>query len=163
MKSLTNLLSDWRAARARMEKLAADTPRIIGVESVRIVKQNFQLQEYDSGIGGTQWPARAAKTNKAYDRRGQYKGSVYNSSSKLLLQTRNLFRNVRFTVIGKNVQVGVNLSLVPYAKIQNEGGHGIPARKFIPANGEPPNRKILKAVVKKIVFERDRAMKDFKT
>lgn len=162
MKSISQLLTDWRTARARMEKLSNDAPRIFGAESVKVVKDNFRIQGYDSGTGVKTWESRKASTNKAYAKRWGVKGSVYQASNPLLQQTRNLYNAVKYVVAGRQVDVGINLSLIPYAEKMNKGGNGTPARKFIPANGEPPNPKILKAAHKKIVSERDNAMKDFK-
>lgn len=145
-----------------MQRLDRDLPRIIGVESVKVVKQNFINQSYNTGAGSVGWEARSSKTNRAYDRRGQYRGSVYNSANKLLLQTRNLYNSIAYTVNGKSVTVGVNQSLVPYAKRMNQGGGGVPARQFMPKPGDPPNIAILQRVKRKIEFERNKAMAPFR-
>jgi hypothetical protein len=170
MKSLQQLLSDWRTARSNMTKLQGNIPKIIGNESVRVVKNNFKLQAYDSGTGTTSWPKRKPETDKRYDKRKGVKGSVYNSANPLLTQIRNLYNAVKYYPQGKGVTVGVDLTLIPYAKKMNEGGQGTwgknktntPARKFIPEASEGPNVKILKRVEKKVVSERDKALKDFK-
>jgi len=170
MKSLSQLLTDWRNARTNMEKLQGNIPKIIGNESVKIVKDNFKLQAYDSGTGVTNWPARSPATNLRYDKRQGVKGAVYQSSNPLLTQTRNLYNAVKYSITGKSVTVGVDLTLIPYAEKMNKGGAGkwgnnetkTPARKFIPGPDEQPNMKILKRVKKKVVSERNKALKEFK-
>lgn len=171
MKSMSDLLSDWRTARTQMEKVVNNLPRIIGNESVRVVKENFKLQGYDSGSGVKPWDKRADDTNKNYDHRYGVKGSVYNSGSPILMQTRNLYNSIKYSIIGKNVIIGVDLTLVPYGEKMNEGGSGTwgkhaktdtPARQYMPTPNEPPNIKILNAVGKKVKFESDKAMSIFK-
>lgn len=162
MKSLNELLADWRKSRVEMEKLNTDLPRIIGTVAVKLVKENFKLSGYDSGTGVKGWEGRSVKTNKAYDKRRGVKGSVYQSSNPLLMQTRNLYNSVKYGAQGKVVTIGVDTGLIPYAKRMNEGGGGIPARKYIPANGEQPNIKILKKVYRKIDSSRDKIMQNFK-
>ena len=176
MKSMSQLLTDWKQARAKMEKLHGDLPRIMGNEGVKVVKENFRLSGYDSGSGVKGWEARSAKTNAAYDRnRGKkgkgkkgkgkkstYKGSVYSSSSPLLRQTNNLYNGVHYEAKSKGVFIGVDKGVIPYAKRMNEGGGGVPARKYITAENEGPNQKVLKRVHKKVLSERDKAMQAFK-
>ena len=145
-------------------------PRIMGSECVKVVKQNFRLQGYDSGQGVDTWKSRDPKTDAAYDkgktkgkdgklskyRSGKnknYKGSVYQSSNPLLLQTRNLFNSVKSVIIGKTVNIGVDLGLIPYAQKMNE------QRKFIPT--DHANKKMMDAIAKKVNSERNKALKDF--
>eukprot|EP01037_Dinobryon_pediforme_P011470 gene11470-11564_t len=163
-----------------MQKLAEDTPRIIGNECVKVVKDNFRIQGYDSGLGVKTWDKRKPATDKAYDRgktynskgvqskyrsgkNKVYKGSVFSSSKPILDQTGTLKNSPKYKVNSKQVKIGVDLLLVPYAEKMNEGGNGTPARQFMPKEEAPPNPKMLKRIKKKIVFERDKAMKDFKT
>lgn len=137
-------------------------PRIIGNEAVKVVKQNFSLQGYDSGSGVNGWEARSPKTNRRYDRRTGVKGSTYNSGNPLLVQTHNLKNSIKYEAKGKSVFIGVDKGVIPYAKRMNEGGGGVPPRKYITAESEGPNQKVLKRVHKKILSERDRAMQAFK-
>ena len=153
-KSLQQLLNDFKASRQAMEKLSNDIPRIMGNESVKVVKENFSLQGYDDGAGVKPWKARDPKTDKAYDRRGRMKGSVYSSRNPLLKQTRNLFNSIKYRVSQKVVEIGVDLGLIPYAEKMNEERQYIPTLK--------PNIKMLQGFQSKIVRERDKAMKDFK-
>jgi hypothetical protein len=170
VKTIAQLIADMKAAKEAMKKLQADIPRIIGNESVKAIKDNFRLQGYDSGTGVSSWKARSQATNTRYDKRKGVKGSVYQSSNALLKQTGVLYNAVQYKVQGKLVFVGVDLGAVPYAKKMNDGGPGkwgknatnTPPRKYMPANGEPPNAKMLKRVVKKIGSERDRALNNFK-
>lgn len=66
-KSMTELVNDFRATQRAMEALQKQLPRIIGTEAVRCVKQNFQLQGYDTGSNFIKWPSRSDATNWAYD------------------------------------------------------------------------------------------------
>jgi hypothetical protein len=186
-KSLSQLLADWRKAKTAIEKLTNDMPRIIGNESVKVVKENFKLQGYDSGNGVTPWQPRKAVTDAAYDRGriryangkkskyrhgpGGYRGSVYNSENKLLLQARVLYNGIKYIVNSKrSVTIGVDDALIPYGRKMNEGGPGkwgkrptmTPARKFMPTPGEKPNAKILAKIFNKIERERKRILRDFK-
>lgn len=180
MKSLSDLMRDMANARKNMEKFADALPRVIGVESVRIVKANFSIQAYDSGNGITKWPARKASTNAQYDRgktvnsktgklskyrsgkNSVYKGSVYSSANPLLLQTHNLFNSIHYVASKKRVFVGINLSLVPQGKAINEGLAHQPQRQFLPKPSDGANPKIINAVGKRIKYETDKAMRAFK-
>lgn len=162
MKSLNQLLTDWRQAEAAMKKLQTNTPRIVGNESVKAVKDNFKLQGYDSGSGVAGWEARSDKTNEAYDKRHGVKGSVYQSSNPVLYQTHNLYNSIKYKIAGTVVKIGVDLGIIPYAEKMNEGGDGVPARKYIPKEEDGPNKKILRNVLKKITSQRDKAMNMFK-
>lgn len=169
-KSIAQLIADMKAARAAMKKLADDTPRIIGNTAVRVIKDNFRLQGYDSGSGVSSWKQRSQETNNRYNKRYGVKASVYQSSNPLLTQTKDLYNSIQYKVQGKLVFVGVDLGQIPYAKKMNDGGPGkwgkndthTPARKYMPANGEPPNVKMLKQITKKVQSERDRALIEFK-
>lgn len=167
-RSLRQLVIDWRNAANILQKLQNDLPRIIGSESVKVVKDNFKLQGYDSGTGVDGWPDRSPATNRRYDKRKGVKGTVYQSSNPLLTQTKDLYNAVRYYLQSKSVKVGIDLTLVPYAQRLNDGGAGkwgknsthIPPRPFIPT--DKPNIKILKRVLKKVKSEQSKALKDFK-
>lgn len=186
-KSMQQLLTDFRKATDGVVALKASMPRMIGVEAVKVVKMNFRLQGYDDGNGVTPWKERAAVTNFAYDynrtksfrtatgrkssAKNPYKGSVVSSKNPILEQTRNLYNALDYFVSGRNVTIGVDLQIVPYAQKMNEGGPGkwggkantnTPARPFMPKPNEPPNPKILSAVEKKLKFEQDKVMREFK-
>lgn len=166
MKTLPDLIREFSSARGRMEQLVKDAPRIIGNEAVRVVKQNFALSGYDSGSGFDKWAARKASTNLAYSRgrskggRSQYKGSIYSASNPILIQTRNLYNAIQYKTRSRSVFIGVNLTLIPYAKVHNEGGLRTPKRQYMPINGG--NKKITRIAGEKLIFERDRIMKVFK-
>lgn len=176
MESLEKLLADFKQARADHAKMMESAPRIIGVESVRIIHQNFALQGYDSGNGVEKWQPRKVSTNMAYGgtfthgvsrvtstkRAKQYKGSVFNAANPILIQTRNLYNSIQYKIAGGYVFVGVNLSIVPYAKAHNLGLHHEPKRKFMPDTSEGINPKMIKAVQRKLKFETDGIMKRFK-
>lgn len=172
-KKLSDLLTDFRGSKQQLETLVKNMPRIAGSVAVKIVKDNWRIQGYDSGTGVTKWPDRTAATNELYDKRVWVKGSVYNSSRRLLEQTMALFNAVKYDLLAGKVRIGVDLSLVPYAQYVNEGvkdgslgPHHIhtetPPRQYMPKPGEPPNPKIFAAIEKKVKYEADKALKVFK-
>jgi len=173
-KNLNDLLKDWRGTETEMQTLVKALPRIVGSEAVKSVKDNFRLQGYDSGTGVVKWKERSAATQSLYDKRVWVKGSVYSSTRKLLEQTMALFNGIKYDQIGTGrVRIGVDINLVPYAQYMNEGVTDgsmgphhihteIPPRQFMPRPGEPPNPKIMAAVEKKVIYERDKALQTFK-
>lgn len=192
MKSLADLLADWRDAVKEAEKYNARTPNVIGNEVVKAVMRNFDSESYDTGTTKIRWPKRSEETDKAYDKRRGVKGSVFSSGNKLLQQTWNLRDGVKYRVNGQTIFVGVNIGKVPYAQIHNEGGkieikarsqvnpfqregsaysktvkiaaHTImmPQRQFMPMPGEKENPAIIKAVLRKLNFDMGRIMIKFK-
>lgn len=170
MRTLSQLIEDWKIARGALTKLQADTPRIIGNVAVRSIKDNFRMQGYDTGAGVTNWKPRSQATNNRYDKRSGVKGSVYQSTNMLLKQTGVLYNSIQYKVTGKLVFVGVDLGAVPYAKKMNDGGPGkwgknatnTPPRPYMPRPNEGLNPKMLKGVLKKIQSEREKALKNFK-
>lgn len=168
-KSMAQLLQDFRSARNKTEKLQNSLPLIIGVEAVKVVRENFDKQGYDTGVSFTAWPKRAAVTNWSYDynrvsnswtiksggkgkgqfltpsgrkskAKNRYKGSVISSLNPILLQTRTLYRSIAYFLSGKKVTIGVDPSLVIYAQKMNEGGKGRWGRK---AATNTPARKFM--------------------
>jgi hypothetical protein len=150
MKSILDLISDIRVKTAAIKKMQEDAPRIIGVESVRILKDNFRLQGYDSGNGVIKWNKRSKVTDTAYsynrnasyrtpvrDKKSKYKnpykGSVVSASRPIMTQTGNLRDSINYQVAGKSVTIGVFPNVKKagalqeahsYAKKMNEGGSG---------------------------------------
>lgn len=202
---MAQLVADFRKAQKDMENLHRQLPRIIGTEAVRAVKQNFQLQGYDTGTSFQKWPNRADVTNWAYDynrnpnaqrirvtkggrvirgakvfvtptgrrsrAKNRYKGSTYQSSNPLLLQTRTLFRGITYFPGNNKVTIGVDPNLIVYAQKMNEGGRGkwgkkaqtfTPARPFMPRPGQPANPKIMRWVANKVNYEREKIMMPFR-
>lgn len=151
-------MQDFRSARNKTEKLQNALPQIIGVEAVKVVRENFDKQGYDTGVSFTPWAKRADVTNWAYDynrvsnawtvksggkgkgkfvtasgrkskAKNRYKGSVVSSLNDILMQTRTLYRSIDKFISGKRVTVGVDPTLVIYAQKMNEGGKGRWGRK----------------------------------
>lgn len=179
---MSALLADWRRSKQRMDMIARDLPRMVGVETKKIIRENFLLQGYDDGVSFQMWKAREPATNKRYDHRYGVRGSVFQSSNPVLHQTGDLenavdYKVERFFISGSGgtqlhvvIFMGVNLDLIPYAQIHNEGGHGMawgkvpftmPKRKYMPAPGERPNAKMLKAYEAKLKYEIRQAMQTF--
>ncbi len=151
-------------------------PRIIGAVSVQIIRENFKIQSYDTGNGTTKWQPRKYETNKAYGgsfthglsriqnntRAKQYRGSVYSASKPLLMQSLNLYNSIAYKILGKRVFIGLNLSIVPYARAHNEGLNHEPVRQFMPRPSQGANVKMLTAIRKKVDFETQKALRAFK-
>jgi phage gpG-like protein len=151
MPDLNDLERDLGNMESAMNNLGSRFPAIIGNESVRILRENFMLQGYDSGKGFRKWKKRSKATNTFYDynRTSSYrtpklgkksifknplKGSVVSSKSLILLQTGNLRDSISYRTSGQIVEIGVfprsivingkTHNAVVYAKIHNEGGTG---------------------------------------
>lgn len=202
---MAQLVADHRKMVAELTALQKQLPRIIGTEAVRAVKQNFQLQGYDTGTNFHKWPKRSDATNWAYDynrnpnaqrirvtksgrvirgakvfltssgrkskAKNRYKGSTYQSSNPLLLQTRTLFRGITYFPGPNKVTIGVDPNLIIYAQKMNEGGPGkwgkkaktnTPARQFMPRPGQPANPKIMRWAWNKVKYEQEKIMMPFR-
>lgn len=191
MEDLQKLLSDFQKARGDIDSfIKNDLPRIIGVESKKIILQNFTLQVYDSGNGITKWAKRAASTDKQYDRgktvsprtgklskyrtgkNATFKGSVYSSLNPILVQTHTLKNSIHYRISNYSAWIGVSGTFTginkksgeisTYAKALNEGDGHLPRRQFMPFPNQPGNPKIIAAVTKKTSFEIEKRMKKFK-
>ena len=170
MKSLIDLLNDINMKRNALKKLNEDAPRLIGTECVKIIKQNFNLQGYDSGNGVAKWQKRSKATDTAYEYnrtasyktpvlgkkskyKNPYKGSVVHASRPILFQTGNLRDSIRYEVSGKVVTIGVfpkvfNINgktrdAIAYAKINNEGGSSKWGRKGHEHDTHIPKRQFM--------------------
>lgn len=171
-KPLSQLVADWRITKADMERYIKKLPDTAGAVAVEVCKDNFRLQAYDDGTSRARWAKREKRTNRRYDRRKGVKGTVFNSANKILEQSGNLRDSIKYKKLGPNlVWIGVDLSVIPYAKIHNEGLKGLawgknsfvmPKRQYMPMTGEGPNKKILTAIQKKVTFDLKRIMQKFK-
>lgn len=167
---MARLLADWRSSKQKMDLVINKLPRMAGIEAKKVVRENFLLQGYDDGRMFRMWAKREDSTNNRYDKRYGVKGSVYSSSHPVLHQSGDLENAVDYEVVNdKTVVIGVNLAVIPYAKIHNEGGPGsayghpfvMKQRQYMPLPGDPPNLKILKAIQEKLKYETAEAMKNF--
>jgi hypothetical protein len=79
MKSLSQLAKDFGTARRAYHILHDQAPRIIGDIAVKETQRNFHMQGFVGGGGYDRWKPRKSSTNEAYNKRGNYKGSVFNS------------------------------------------------------------------------------------
>ena len=128
MKSMYDLARDIKEAAEACERAKKDMPRRLGKKAVDVTKENFVNQ----GFEGQRWKERAESTDKQYDRRGSYKGSVYSSKSPILRQTNNLFNSIQFRVRGKMIEIGIfEDRIIKYAQRHNEGIGNSPKRQFI--------------------------------
>ena len=152
MKPIAQLINDFHKVVVTYEKNMQSLPQIIGKIAVDVAHENFKAEGYIANEAVNKWKKRSPQTNKNYDR----KGSVYSSKNPLLRQTNKLYNSINYNVKSKNtVFIGVNLSLIPYAQIHNEGLEGkawgknpftMPKRKFIGINQKLKNR--IKAKIK---------------
>ena len=125
-RGIRQAIADFRKMREEMSTLERNLPVIIGNEVLAFIHGNFDRQAYN----GKKWEKRSPATDAAYDRRGSYKGSVYNSSNPILHQTGNLEDEVHKEVQGRKVFIGINENRIPYGRIHNEGGQiGVGARR----------------------------------
>jgi phage gpG-like protein len=162
MESLDVLLSRFKKDAAAAKAAIAKLPRIIGNEAVRSIRGNFAIEGYYDGNSFKQWAERKPSTNKQYDRRGNYKGSVFNSDNPILKQTGNLRDSVKYKATDKLVRVGTDLDIIPYAQAHNEGIGKQPKRQFMPTRGEGLNEDMRKKAYYKFDGEITKALMDIK-
>ena len=173
MRSLKDLNSDFGNAKAALQKLhERELPTIMGVEAVKLVRENFTEQGYENGEGKEDWQPRPEWVNKVYDTNPAYKGSYIKGSNPIAKQTGKLFRSIQHQETTNKTFVGVNTNLVPYAPKINEGGTSywaeigrsinVIARKFLPVPGEPINPKLIATSKRKYEQRLDRVMQRFK-
>jgi phage gpG-like protein len=109
---LSNDLNRFRRDVQRMSReissLRGDLPRIGGTMAIKFVHSNFQKEMFQ-GKPGQSWKGRAPGSPRA---------------SRKLLRDRNiLFDSIEYRKTGAlGFKVYVDLGVVPYAKIHNEGG-----------------------------------------
>ena len=126
MKSIEELISKFKNLNTEFKDLTNQIPVVIGVQSVKYIQKNFTNKSFD---GGPKWKEISPTTKEFYDKRklGK-KGTVFNSDdTHLLWQTGNLRDSIQYKIEDdKKISVGIPesiiSSLVPYAKIHNEGG-----------------------------------------
>lgn len=180
MKNLQDLSRDWQEARRAMQKSVEDIPRIAGIIAVKVIKQNFVGQGYNTGIGVERWVPRKASTNRAYDagktrnsktgklskyrsgKNSTFKGSVFSSENPLLIQTHALMNSIQYRANKREVFIGFDEGLIPYGKRMNEGGGGVPRRQFLPYKNQRPPISMLRAIESQIIKERNQILKKFK-
>jgi phage gpG-like protein len=127
MKNLSDLKKDFNQIVKNYNSDAGKLPRIVGDIAVKTIRENFLYQRFDEP-GGTKWKDRTPGTDKSYTQgrgkggKSKYKRSVFNASNPILIQTGNLRSGIKYIVQGNKIDIGVNLNIVPYAKIHNEGG-----------------------------------------
>lgn len=177
-RGLEEALKDYRKAVSDTVRLTNNIPRILGVEMVEWIHDNFRKESYL----GAKWEPRKPETNAAYDRRTGVKGSVFNSANPILRQTGNLFDAIRYHVEGRFVFVGFDTNKIPYGQVHNEGGQfttrtqsimsaggrfafkegvHMPKRQFMPIPGEEIPETAWRRLTRKFIFERDRIWRKF--
>lgn len=147
MKNILDAINDIRQKRKEFEQLKKDSPRIAGVITVNVLKENITIHHGFKDNGVQKWAERKPSTNKAYDTSPQYKGSVYSSSNPLLNQSKLLLSSFDYIVTGTRVKIGCNTTICPYAVHVNETrkivGFSNIARSRIVAQFKKENEKIM--------------------
>ncbi len=105
---MDKLNRDLNIQQAQFKKLMAALPRIMGVQAVNFMRQNFDKEGLINNGGVSKWKSRTPG----------------NPSKKKILSGRgNLKDAIKYRLVGSSsVGIGVDLAVVPYAKIHNEGG-----------------------------------------
>jgi phage gpG-like protein len=123
MKSLQDLQKRFQEIKSGIEtKIKNDISRKVGIEAVKMAKQNFKDQGFTTGSGTNSWEKRKPSTNKAYDKRRGVKGTVFRSSNPILRQTGKLYNSIHYEIIDKLIWIGLNEKEMPYGRIHNDGG-----------------------------------------
>ena len=190
MRTLLDLISDIRRKEKAIKIMTEKMPDIIGTECVRVIKSNFvksnpagwaaRAKVTDIAYDYNRTSAyRTPVLEKKSKYKNPYKGSVVSSKRPILVQTGNLRDSITYDKSGNEVIIGVMPNTKKagalqeahtYAKKMNEGGTGkwgknttnTPARKFMPTPSEGPNEKMVSAITKKIDFEVNKIMEDWK-
>lgn len=116
MKTLQQFVQDIGKLQASTEQAMKAAPQIMGRNVVNDIHQNFKLQGLQSDKGFEPWePSRAA----------------IEEHRKTLIDTATMFNSIHYEVEGNKVLVGLDSSLVPYAKYHNEGTDDITKRQFL--------------------------------
>lgn len=116
MKTLQQFVQDIGKLQASTEQAMKAAPQIMGREVVKDIRQNFQLQGLQTDAGFEKWEPSQAATRE---------------NRKTLIDTSTLFNSIHYEVEGNKVLVGLDSSLVPYAKYHNEGTDDITKRQFL--------------------------------
>ena len=143
MKNFKDLITKLEGVRNGVFKFKQAILIEAGNEFVKLAHENFKNKGFKDGASTITWANRKKATNDAYDARNKegkrkkaYKASVYSSKNPLLQQTGNLRDSIHYQTTPNGVFVGVNLKIVPYAKIHNTGGKtgkggNMPRRKYL--------------------------------
>lgn len=107
MKRIEDLYLDLKDVATNFEQIQNDILETMGVETLRETADVFDEQSFD----GRDWG------NRKYELRQQ-------AGKKLLSDSTLLKKSIRYArgIDKESVTIGVDLNLVPYAEIQNEGG-----------------------------------------
>ena len=110
MNDLDDLIRDLQRAGSKFKDLHSSLPEIFGTVAVNFTRDNFKRQGFTENGSLNRWEKRVP-------------GSPRDEGRSVLIDRENLKDSIRKWVISsEQVQVGVDSTKVPYAKIQNEGG-----------------------------------------
>jgi hypothetical protein len=177
MPTLLDLENDLSTMEKEMRGLVGRFNTIIGQESVKIIKENFDLQGYDDGVSFKVWAERSEVTNNWYDsgvsanRKG--KSVLYKSTNPILTQSKNLkIDSLQYRARKGEVDVGVYRSVVmlngephdavEYGQENNEGTSIVPQRQFMPMPDEGANEKMAANFLGRWKWEEQKIMSKFK-
>lgn len=171
MKDIRDLAEDLRDRSDKIHQLQKKIPKYIAASAEKMKDANFSAEGFvENGSARPRWKKRKQETRLTRGRR-------------ILYGTGNLQNNVKAKALSDRVNVGIDLSKVPYAKVHNEGGGltkyvkahtrkhwktgkryqvrsfsrklNMPQRKFL---GYSPD--ILKVTEKNLRYEFDKIFKD---
>jgi hypothetical protein len=145
MRPFSELVQGFSKKAKAIKQLETEFPKAIGVETVKLLKNNFKIQGYF--VPGS-WVRRSKATDTVYEynrtaeyrtpklhkvskHKNPYKGSVVHANRPIMVQTGNLRDSLSYNAEGKSVTIGVFRRTVmiggkehdalSYAKALNEG------------------------------------------
>ena len=160
MSDLNDLKTDFQKAMDEWKLFDENKKaRAAAQVCVKVIKDNFKLQGFDTGEGVEQWKPRLPSTNKAYDRNragskegSNLKGSVYKSSKPILVQTGNLRNSIMAKVVDKDkIVVSGDLEKAPYGKFVNNTRKFLDWSVKIPIEIKKDYDKKIDAIMKKFI------------
>lgn len=100
---------DIRRKNAQIKILIQKIPKYLAGSAEKMKDANFSAQGFVFNGHAKKWPKRKYETKK--------------TKGKRILHGRGILQSsVKANALSDHIQVGVDLSKVPYAKIHNEGG-----------------------------------------
>lgn len=110
MKDIRKLAEDLRGKLDDVRRLQKKIPRFVAGAAEKMKDANFSAEGFvQNGTPRPRWKKRERETRLTRGRR-------------VLYGSGNLQNNVKAKALADRVNVGVDLSKVPYARVHNEGG-----------------------------------------
>lgn len=111
MKDVRLIAADMAKRQAEVERfLAKDFPQLVAGAAERIKDASFRAQGFVvNGSPRPRWAKRSRENNRSRGKRVLHSSGTLQSS-------------VKARAVGQTVRVGVDVGLVPYARVVGEGG-----------------------------------------